>query len=100
MDEPLWDEHERSTRRVHALCAPRPEPEHELSLEHVERIGVRQVHVRVGTAFAGAVARLRHVEQLVGGLDHDRTLLTVGDRLATTRRQEDGSHDLESKRSQ
>ena len=60
----------------------RPEAKFELTLEHVERVRVPPVHVRVRTLLAGLVAEPRERQQVDVGEDPDRPPRSVGDRLA------------------
>jgi hypothetical protein len=81
------DGDEGARRRAHPIGA-RPDLEGDLALEHVERVGVLAVHVQVGTALAGAVARPGERQLGASGEEDDRAPLRVGDRLAVSEAQE------------
>ena len=72
---------EGSRPRGHCLEL-RPERQLDLALEHVERVGVVVVDVRVGAVLAGLVAEPAHDQLLELAQDADRPLGAVGHDLA------------------
>jgi len=74
------DEHERPGR-CDELLQLRAENERDLAREHVEGIGVVQVHVRLRAALSGCMPCPREIEQLVVGEDPQLALRRVADRF-------------------
>ncbi len=65
----------------------RSQRQHELALEHEERVGVLAMHVRGRVALARRVAGLGDVDEVVSARDRERALLPLRDRLALAWRQ-------------
>jgi hypothetical protein len=85
--------HERP-RRHRDDVAVAAERDSQLAVEHVEEVGVRVVHVRLGAVAARAEARPGRVQRVVLGQDLDAPVGRVADDLAAARRhQREGAHD-------
>jgi hypothetical protein len=75
--------HGDEAARRHADPLPsRAERERQLALEHVERVRVLAVNVRVGPALARRVARPGHRDLLAVGEKDDLPPLPLGDLLS------------------
>ena len=77
-----WGDHDGSGRRSNDVLGAGAEPELDLALDDVERVGVLPVNVRVGAALSGLVPRPRHDELRLVDDDADVPRLAIADRLA------------------
>jgi len=75
-------EHDGACRRANDVLDAGPEPEFDLALDDVERIGVLAVEVRVRAAFPSFVSSPRHDELRLVDEDEDVPRLAIADRLA------------------
>jgi hypothetical protein len=83
-----WNARERPRRHDDALVLD-AEPDRQLTLEHVEEIGVQTVDVQVCAVAVRAEARPRRVQRLVVGKDLDPSVRRVADDFASTERNQD-----------
>ena len=80
VDEPWRNDYERSGRNAQRLEI-RADPQAQMACEHVERIEMMQVDVRLGAALPGRMSRPGDVEQVVVAEDAQLAVRRVRDRL-------------------